>query len=164
MVSAVGTTTRLLAGRFHVRHTQTDANICVALPVPLHASIVSTNCCVWLGSVGVQIELGDYVTINEPRYNEEGQQCEDLIVARITEIFYTISGQRRIGINWMYRITVGACCVLGAPRLHHKVPGAAGDGGFLLHLHAVCTRPVLPCHSCWDQLCSAVRCYVFYVL
>lgn len=87
------------------------------MPVTFHASTVLTNCCVWLGSVCVQIELGDYVTINEPKYNEEGEQCEDLVVARITEIVYTISGERRIGINWMYRITVGACRVLRASRL-----------------------------------------------
>lgn len=115
------------------------------MPVTFHASTVLTNCCVWLGSVCVQIELGDYVTINEPKYNEEGEQCEDLVVARITEIVYTISGERRIGINWMYRITVGACRVLRASQPHYKVRLALLlASGFLLRHHALCTIPVLP--------------------
>ncbi len=57
-------------------------------------------------SADMQIELGDCVTINQADDNEP----EDLIVARITEIVYTLRGRRRIGVWWMYRIQVRTVC------------------------------------------------------
>lgn len=51
-----------------------------------------------------QVKLGDHVTINEPKTNEAGEEVEDLYVARLDEIVYTVTGKRRITVQWLYRI------------------------------------------------------------
>lgn len=65
------------------------------------------------------------MTINEAKEDEHGEECEDLIVARVVEIVYTVSGHRRIGVLWMYRIQVGACCVLRLLGVGGLYPGPA---------------------------------------
>jgi hypothetical protein len=54
----------------------------------------------------VQVQLGDYVLINDAKDDEHGNEVADMVVARVVEIIFTINGSRRIGILWMYRIQV----------------------------------------------------------
>jgi hypothetical protein len=52
----------------------------------------------------LQIQLGDHVLINDPKKIENEEYVDDHYVARVTEIFVTVGGQRRIAVQWMYRM------------------------------------------------------------
>jgi hypothetical protein len=52
----------------------------------------------------LQIQLGDHVLINDPKKIESGDYVDDHYVARVTEIFVTVGGQRKIAVQWMYRM------------------------------------------------------------
>lgn len=72
---------------------------------PHHTS--APHCCCTTPSpppLPPQVKLGDHVTINEPKTNEAGEEVPDLYVARLDEIVYTVTGKRRITVQWLYRI------------------------------------------------------------
>ena len=65
--------------------------------------------------VCVQVKLGDYVLIDEPKLDEKGFLHDDQYVARIVELYVDVNGARRCAVHWMYRLQVGCCgnvCVL----------------------------------------------------
>lgn len=124
----------------------------------LHAPTALTHCCMWLGLLCVQTELGKYVTVNEPKINEKGEEIEDLIVARVVEMVYTVSGKRLIGVNWMYRITVSACLRAGSFKVGIIVCAwRCWQWWFLLCYHArvhLCMhRSLTPNPVCIDHTC-----------
>jgi hypothetical protein len=55
----------------------------------------------------VQVKLGDYVKINDPKCDETGEVKEDFYVARVVELFVDPNGNRRMVVHWMYRLQVG---------------------------------------------------------
>lgn len=52
----------------------------------------------------LQIQLGDHVLINEQKKIETGKTVDDHYIARVTEIFVTVAGQRKIAVQWLYRM------------------------------------------------------------
>lgn len=44
------------------------------------------------------------MTINDEKENEAGEVVEDLCVARLDDIVYTVTGERKITVQWLYRV------------------------------------------------------------
>jgi hypothetical protein len=59
-----------------------------------------------------QVKLGDHVTILEHKEDEDGNTIDDKYVARIIELWVDPGGNRRLAVQWMYRLQVGTRCML----------------------------------------------------
>lgn len=50
-----------------------------------------------------QVNLGDFVEIPEEMLDEKNHGHNVTYVARVVEIFFTVTGEWRVGIHWFYK-------------------------------------------------------------